>query len=273
MSLLEHLGKENNSKHHIGKTMPEMKIYYEGNSAILSLEIRSYMLFPNDDTLRHQYLAASFAKVLCRLGDDDEVTLTTEVLRELIGAPSWGDLKVLSSKSTKRGVISGEILLSLIEMDNSNARPSVRKGKFLAEKYFHDAEDANGKKSASSEKSVSKAWSDYRDVSHFWAAQHLTIKTFGHKGAEKYLESGENLLFLAAVATRLLERVLEIDPGRNNSSGILIDAKKVWTVPKEIELPSIGLLFGDLNEDQIEDLGNYTLEKTHGLQQPEVSDP
>ncbi len=195
--------------------MATMDLVFTDEPYLAKLEIMSYMFFPIDESLRQKYLASSLAKMQITDDENGDINIPPGLLALVIDAPSRSELDKLSAQSTKRGVIAGEMFLSLIEMDISNENPSLKKANDLATEYFWSAKDAKGEKSNSSKSSNIRAWNEFKAVSHLWAAHHLIVSIYGHETTP--LLFAEEPLLCPAFARDLVSKFGNIGANKHSS--------------------------------------------------------
>jgi len=188
--------------------MPELKISEssDGLTVFPMLQVLSIMAFPNDKDMREKHLATisaklgdslpevdkedfppelrprtitrgkwdKFATTLKRVAGEEleEIFLQMGGRPTLCNSPEYEKIIDLYGLNTYKGSLAGLILYYIWRMDATNATSgaSVNKAKFLVNKLFREKRDPQSKNYPFNEKFINKAWSDFKPVSHLWAA-------------------------------------------------------------------------------------------------------
>jgi hypothetical protein len=188
--------------------MPEINIPTSPEDLSLSsgLEVISIMIFPNEKGMRKNYLAnmtASFKDTLLKVGEKFPfpktiqkvvppkkrkeitnffVTLVSEDLEQfflqqggistLCNSPEYEKIQKNFIKNSWKGRIAGQILILIWRMKNScvPTGASINKAKFLVYELYRKQRNLHAKDFPFNEKFISEAWSNFKTVSHLWAA-------------------------------------------------------------------------------------------------------
>jgi hypothetical protein len=230
------------------------------------LEIISVMAYPNDKKARKKLLANISSKPLGDTQLDKGLREGLEDVFSQMGgisilhdSPEYEKIMEQYSLNTYRGNFAGLILHYIwrIEADSSHSGASVNKAIFLVVECFKDVKNGTTKWKGYpfNEKYIRQAWSDFKPVSHLWAAfvqwdtwgRPSDIAPYDSSGihgfislSEKFRTFGLNHFPRAQKASTL------------PSKGTWFPAKEIDPVPLRYELTPL-----PLSKKEIQALENY----------------
>lgn len=215
----------------------------------------AFMLFPRDASARDQFLALNTFEKILKL-KARKATVPISFLRHLADAPSRNDYDELVGQRAVAGLIAGRLLIHVASMaDHHPQHASVLKAVELSSHFL-----AQDKELPSSPASIKKYWSHYRDISPFWAAHW--IYTEQAPGRELADEPEETLLGFLGIAEWFRKRGESIIArGQAEKHGPVLDPKKTWKLPQDLEADDIEVLIGQPTELTMEILRRYRAPK------------
>ena len=95
----------------------------------------------------------------------------------LCNSPEYEKIIELFDLNTFKGSLAGLILFYIWRMDATNVTSgaSVNKAKFLVNKLYKKKRDPQSKNYTFNETFINRAWSDFKPVSHLWAAYMIWV--------------------------------------------------------------------------------------------------
>jgi hypothetical protein len=200
----------------------------DSDASLLRLQLVGYMHFPSDESMRDALIVAAKARAA-----QQESSRLWRIVSELI-----------PREAQQGGIIAGETLIALLQLRASNIEPSLGKAQYLVNSGIQRQKRARDGRLPSSDRSLRNAWSEFKRVSHFWAALQLSREV---KMRECDLaEHPQNFLSLAVALFDTTANLTRDQP--------LLDAD-TW-------LPAPGILplqvsISPLADQQIESLKTY----------------
>ncbi|MGN8160622.1 hypothetical protein ACS8YF_18365 [Salinisphaera sp. SWV1] len=195
--------------------------------------VNAFMVFPNDETKRAQFIAVLEAsELLGNRTDGPSVEINAFTLAAILEAPSSTKLQHDVNERVKRGVIAGDVLSSLYLMDRFNlAKPSLNKAIYAVRQYaiagakFGDGTDVNV-----SQTLIQKYWRENAPVAHLWAAFRLNND---YPFTLHNALSAESLPEFLAVSRGICDFACTHKPSHSRAPTLAQDS--VWTIPDEIQ--------------------------------------
>lgn len=142
------------------------------------------MLWPDDVDMQRRYYAADFVNGVVYESPPEVISQWDgHLMRALVEAPSWDELKRESVRRTKRAMVAGYIYTFMFLMDRARGVLPVRaagcasldKAMYLAGQWAREgATYGDGTRMLASQKSIKDCWREYRSVAHFWAAMEMS---------------------------------------------------------------------------------------------------
>lgn len=235
--------------------MPVMDIY--PSESLLPIQLAAYMLHPEDEESRDTFVAHKLAEMYlqnAKEDGEDEVHLSVRVL-EIILQSRGTHLHEATEAVILEGSIAGQIILKLIEMQESGVQPSVKKAIHLSQAFFSEAKSkAGGAVTKTTWRRFYDSWSKYKATAHLWAAVYFLAEEIVSLDA-----LAEAPLRFAALAHAILDQAKSL--GNKNLKGPIIDLNEMWTMPDEIELPPVQMRCHGLSDEQKEVLKEYSARK------------
>ena len=242
----------------------------DGSLSPLSfLTLLSVMLFPKDEEARHSFIVINFQDI----GDQVRNNLRVETSSEEV---LKGEEKYLLSKAPKadldrypkkpqfiidrliknrkwQGWATGEMINWIVYMNHFEQLPSVNKAHCVElKKLEQDWEELKElfEEGPLNSPGVSiewlwKAWSEFKTVSHFWAAfsQWQLANGIEAGGALDFNPSflqDENIIEFLGLAESFLNIGTSIKPKRARQT--ILNRLDAWTTPEQLVLPEIPLV-------------------------------
>ena len=226
----------------------------------MDLVVFSYMAFPEDAERRNMFLDTFNANVLGRVADNFDgpigilAVLDPQSLLALVEAPTWEEQVQNATKTSFHGAIVGRMILFLIEMAREGLQTSVGKARFLTANYFDKAANEFGEKGFSGARTISRTWSEYKRVSHLWAAHQLLLEQHGAAGLLERCQSCP--LYVAAYGTYFAQLMQELRFWEGQPLSVF-DPSELWLLPESIELPSVSFSCSGMSPEDKERLKEY----------------
>lgn len=216
--------------------MPKLEIRGNASDVFWILAVAT---FPKDAKLRKYYYAIKHAEQeLAESHAKGFAEVENQYLRDLLDAPSRGDMKSRAETAAKAGMTAGYFLLGVFGMELFPERfpePSGRKAIALAQAFAKGkkfGKDSSGKKTAlfEGETTITKHFKEFSSVAHLWAAMLLLQEIVGR---QVFASSAAIKVYLE-VARTFQEFGCRFVPKRvaklARAPKPLLDSKKVWNV-------------------------------------------
>lgn len=218
------------------------------------IETLSYMLFPNSESHRERYVAHRYGEYLLGEATNGAISMPSEMLAAILKDKNPKEVKEPSLSIVSKGCIAGEMLLILLELQAEGMETSVNRAAYLAEDHFWKARNAYGKRSTvTSGEKIKLAWSQYKSVSHFWAASNLAQgEDNRERWASRVVEKPGGFLSVAAKAAELATKVPQ-----HSGKGQILAYDQLWTLPDYILLPECEWTCRGLRDSFREKINQY----------------
>lgn len=216
--------------------MPAIDI--SGDDSFDQYWIFAVMNFPHDAAMRRAYCALHVARR--RLLDTTAGTLVpvpTELLADLVDAPSHQEMRTRVAATTKRGVVAGDFLASIFAMHSFPERfsePSVRKAVKISQAFARHNKFGDGSSLPSSPDSIRGCFRDFRSVAHLWAAYRLH-QSFPMRDQSEILATNGAVVDFMGIAGLLQDFARWFIPKRAKPAHPLLDVDTAWLVSDQIE--------------------------------------
>ncbi len=248
--------------------MPVMDIENVDAPALTELEIRSYMLYPEDEARRDQFLTYFHANATFESleeAGEKAMKLPISTLKTLLSIPISEDFEREHVERYLEGIIAGKVFLLYVEMlnDTNIKDASIKKAKKIAVNYYKfEAVAPNGLKSKrSTESYISDMWSKYKSVSHLWAGR-MFLMEFYENTDELAKVNEENPLVFASIGKALLAY-----HDLHNKS--LLTKSEMWQLPDSVDIPGIVLTCYGLPDTDREFIkANYKNSSNKAIKKP-----
>lgn len=241
--------------------------------------VMALMLHPDNEQMRHEFLAKWHTRILAKVGSsleqrgysaeeidrewptilsrgaDRHGILPRSLVQALDTAPSREALEARIRDSTARGVVIGEMLLTIITCARHHpAHVSVRKAIYLIRRALKDGRIKPGAVPGTSDAFLLREWKRLNPVAHLWAA---AINVSEGPDLEDCSTLTVDREFLArAEALRLLGEQC-FGRGQRRKHGPVLDPSKTWRMPRDLELPRVRLKTQPLPERALAWLAEY----------------
>jgi hypothetical protein len=260
-----------------GPTLP----ISDGHGELLLLAastIGSLMLHPDDEASREEFIAQEHLHhldgVICSLEEDGwtpeeirmewaqilslvatEGVLTPKVVRALRTAPSMVEITRRMNDRIRRGMLVGEILLTIITCQHHHPEhASLRKAIYLIQQGVKAGGITADSLPGRTYSLISKEWKRFKAVAHLWAAARSVSEEPDFTKSMRVILDRK---FLArAEALRLLGEEC-FGRGQKRSHGPLLNPASTWRTPRDLELPSVSLVIEPLPEWSFGQLAKY----------------
>jgi hypothetical protein len=165
--------------------------------------VLSEMFFPGDPDNRFATYAQCYAQETLKLPIESAV-VPCAVLRQLLLHSDKIKLEKNQEEAIKKGIVAGDILMSLYLMDVMNIEePSLNKAMYVAKCFAQEVvKYRNGAPMYLSQGQIKKIWREYKLVSHLWAAFRVNK---AYPFVEEGTEFSEGLMNLVGVAGSIRE--------------------------------------------------------------------
>ncbi len=212
--------------------MPELELH---GDSLDSSRIWAIMSFPNDESLRRAYFSVCNAEsVLEKTDEDRAVAVSADLLENVISAPSRDDLWDQFRQESKRGMIAGDLLLTLYAMHSFHEHfpePSIRSSIFVAQRFAKETEFEDQTKLPSSKTAIRTYFDKFRTVAHFWAALRLH-ELYSSRLDEDMLSSADAVEAFLGNAGTLEDFGCSFVPKRAKPQLPILDPDSIWSVPE-----------------------------------------
>jgi hypothetical protein len=198
------------------------------------LRVQAVMLFPNDSALRDQLLAIYRVRDEVRdLAGDQVISVSENVLKRLIEAPSYADMRIRATIAAKRAVIAADVLCVIYLMDKFTLpEPSMNKAVAVVQAYAPTATYGDGSRMDTSETQIRQYWQEFKPVAHLWAAMRIN-KAYPFTKDHKSMYTSDFESYLQ-VAQGFYRFGVSFIPKRAKSRVPIVDTGKSWTLPASI---------------------------------------
>lgn len=208
-----------------------MKTLPTKNPGLLGFAVLGAMRWPNDPEAVQSFILAMVHGARSAAEGEKPNAVTLMLLDEI-------------EKSNPRGSYAGKILLHLIEASTSQPDDcSVNKAMFLTWKSLDGVLLRNNKAAPSEKSTIKRAWREYKDVSHFFAAIEILMQMSDNDPSKLAFQD------ILAISEKLVELAENIPA--------LIEWKP-WRIMPGTQLPSCNLAPAPLTQDAIAALRDYS---------------
>ena len=209
------------------------------------------MLWPDDADARRLYYAADFVNGVVYESPPEAVSQWDgHLMRALVEAPSWDELKRESVRRTKRAIVAGYIYTFMFLMDRAHeilpvraaGGASIDKAMYLAGQWASDgATYGDGTRMLASRKSIKDCWREYRSVAHFWAAMEMN-RAFQFAPPKEILRQAHFCTFIRAVAyMQMFGTTHQLANKSKKGAELLSPPASTWLIDTEVYRPTIML--------------------------------
>ncbi|MBT3511060.1 MAG: hypothetical protein HN472_16140 [Nitrospina sp.] len=169
--------------------------------------------------------------------------------KTLLNSPSYEDFRKESGKAVLKGSIAGDILTLIKRMVSAKPKggPSVKKAVFIIENFL--AESLKKEGHPANRRFYMECWSEYRGVSHLWAAYGFWMNYLSKRG---FLHSASDLYAFLNIAEDFREFGITFKPHGRKDSILLKD--ETWQPPVDLPRISCDLPLPPLPDEQIKAL-------------------
>lgn len=209
------------------------------------------MLWPNDAHMRRLYYSADLANgCLYEAPPETLWHCDGHLLRSLLEAPSWVQIKVESAAQTKRAIVAGYVFTFMFVMDRARELlpnrgadgASLQKAFFLAERWAKEgATYGDGTHMLASSRSIKDCWREYRSVAHFWAAMEMN-RAFQFAPPREILHTAHFHTFMRAAAYMQMFGTRHRLEGKSKKAAeVLSPPESTWLLDTVANRPAIML--------------------------------
>ncbi|RTL22776.1 MAG: hypothetical protein EKK52_05370 [Burkholderiales bacterium] len=205
-----------------------------------SILIRALMKWPGEgeEEGRRQYYVTDFYRGVAYEPGPPQLLVSVEDIQKLLEAPSWPELVRQAKERTRRGMIAGDVLVSMYLMNLLRDRlPNRGAAGATLDKAFAIADEwarqgnawGDGVPLAKMTK-IKAAWLEFRPVAHLWAAVSMN-QVFPYAPAREIFHPNYiNAFFRAAAYFQRFGMSFTI-PNKSNRSNIpLLDPSTTWAL-------------------------------------------
>ncbi len=253
--------------------MPQLQ--FDGNEGYKWLELITRMTYPNDDNSQRELFAHEVLyHNLSQKGEDDLVTMSAPMARNLLMAPGLGAIQEHMHKHNIKAQIAGYILYTMAKLNHHRPEDaSLNKAFQITEHYLTHHTEAKQHKVGGSQTKIWEYWNSYKSVSHFWAAWHLLrwnddlashLKseypdTLSHHMQHDFLPGNDaELAIFLPLADVFLDFGTAFIPLHSKSgTPPMLDTKLLWTAPP-IPKGSVTVQFSPLRDWETDIITTYS---------------
>lgn len=238
--------------------------YVDDKPLVLAL-----MCWPDDEPTRNQFEAAhKVRQVLAVPNADRTVDVSPNLLRILLEAPPWNELRSIQQTSVRAGFVVGQLLLTMFLLDRYADQLPPRGGRgatlskavAVAAKWGKNGGTlGDGHPFPSSDRTIRTYWKRFRSVAHLWAA--LSVNVAAPWAPDRETMSPEHFATFLGVAAGFQKFGLDfvIFNRTTKTEERLLDPAALWRLDEE-KHPSMTLrgdTFEDLEPAMLESLWSY----------------
>jgi hypothetical protein len=217
--------------------------------------------YPDNDDAQVEFSTVMLFQTIMAHQDLDNyeqlLDLAKPLIPNLLEARPLGEVLRAASESMADGWVAGRLLLFLIRAmtHHQELRPSVTKGIHVLLQKYRNTKNRKGADLFTGERTLWEKWRRYKPIAHFHAQiQHgiltgeylqepsrdtaLAMANLASENFLEYLSRAESFRLLA-------ERLRIVHPG------------ELWSVPPDVELPSVEFEPGPLSDFELNALRTY----------------
>lgn len=222
-------------------------LHLVGDPHLDVLHLQAIMLWPapGDDEKRRQFYAVFAAQRVLNGAAGGEVALASDLLRQLVNAPSLESIRSDAAKQAKRGIMAGYVMLFMAIMEHHKRRlpPGGAAGASLTKALFatkrmgaQKSTWGDGDVMHLAPNTVKPCWQEFRTVAHLWAAQ----EALRAGGPRQYFMAADMMPAWLEAASYLQQFGLSflLDSKRARPDEALLPAD-VWALDPEEHRPRI----------------------------------
>lgn len=219
------------------------------------------LAYPDDDEAQVEFSTVMlFQTIMAHQGlenYDQLLDLAKPLIPTLLNARPPNEVLRAATESMADGWVAGRLLLLLLRATTHHRelRPSVTKGIHVLAQRYRNAKNRKGTDLFTGERTLWEKWRRFKSVSHFHTQIQHAIIASEFEGVDPlstameaaHLLSEDFPAYLAqAEAFRVLaERLRIVEPG------------ELWSVPADVEIPSLEFDPGPLSEFELAALRAY----------------
>jgi hypothetical protein len=151
------------------------------------MKMLAVMLYPDNIAQQEEFLMTFTVRFIAQFEKtdlSDIVKLAKEYLlpegsfQILLRTPSSEEMSKRDAHAGSRGIVAGDVLLHIVQLEKHGYGGSVNKAVHLLEHIYKQSTTSHGQSVPCNRTSIRNTWAIYKCVAHLWAAERVVADSF-----------------------------------------------------------------------------------------------